>query len=123
MTIPSSSPRHLLAVAASSSSRSSARCCRHDHPTSNQQFLTLERRSCMTCLHTNRIRAPDAPASYDECVCLDCGIVGMTCDRCEQLHPLAPISCYPEVWCHACECCGTCCTDSDKPLTPADIVT
>jgi hypothetical protein len=77
----------------------------------------------MTCLHTNHIRAPDVPASYDENVCLDRGIVCMQCDRCEQLHPLAPISCYPERWCHACECCGICCTDTDQPLTPADIVT
>jgi len=75
------------------------------------------------CLHTNHIRAPDVTASYDENVCLDCGIVGMMCDRCAQLHPLAPISCYPERWCHACDCCGICCTDTDKPLTPVDIVT
>jgi len=78
----------------------------------------------MDCPHETHARDPsDRAVLHPFLVCLACGILGVTCDRCAEFHPTPALGYIPEAWCRACDCCLVCCTDVDRGLTPEDVVT
>jgi len=77
----------------------------------------------LTCPHTTHTRDPsDRGLVKPFLVCLACGILGVTCDRCARFYRTPPLGYLPDDWCRACDCCPTCCTEVDRGLTPEDIV-
>lgn len=78
----------------------------------------------MDCPHATHARDPADRAVLDpSLVCLACGILGITCDRCLRFHAISPLGYLPDPWCDACDCCPTCCTEVDRGLTPEDVIT
>jgi len=77
----------------------------------------------MDCVHPTHVRDPsDRAIAHPFLVCLNCGILGVACDRCSRFSATPPLGYVPEDWCRACDCCPACCTDVDRGLTPDDIV-
>jgi hypothetical protein len=77
----------------------------------------------MDCFHETHTRDPADRAIVRPClVCLTCGILGDTCDRCARFYPSPPFGYFPDDWCRACDCCPTCCIDVDRGLTPDDVI-
>jgi hypothetical protein len=77
----------------------------------------------MDCVHPTHVRDPtDRAIQKPFLVCLTCGILGTTCDRCERFYDLPALGYIPEAWCRACDCCPACCHDEDRGLTPADVI-
>ena len=77
----------------------------------------------MDCFHETHTRDPADPAiAHPFLVCLTCGILGVTCDRCGRFSATPPLGYVPDNWCRACDCCPACCTDVDRGLTPEDVV-
>ena len=77
----------------------------------------------MDCFHETHTRDPaDRALVRPFLVCLSCGILGVTCDRCERFSPSPPLGYLPDDWCHACDCCPACCTEVDRGLTPDDVI-
>jgi len=75
------------------------------------------------CPHTTHTRDPSDRALVKPfLVCLACGILGTTCDRCTQFFPTPPLGYLPDDWCRACDCCPTCCTEVDRGLASEDVV-
>ncbi len=78
----------------------------------------------MDCSHDTHARDPsDRAVIRPFLVCLACGIVGVTCDRCTRFYPTPSLGYVPDAWCRACDCCPTCCTEVDRGLTPEDVIT
>lgn len=78
----------------------------------------------MDCSHDTHARDPsDRAVLRPFLVCLTCGIVGVTCERCSRFSPTPPLGYVPDAWCRACDCCPACCTDIDRGLTPDDVIT
>jgi hypothetical protein len=77
----------------------------------------------MDCVHPTHVRDPSDRAIVKPfLVCLTCGIVGTTCDRCERFYDLPPLGYTPEAWCRPCDCCPACCCEEDRGLTPEDVI-
>jgi hypothetical protein len=78
----------------------------------------------MDCPHETHARDPADRAEFHPfLVCLACGIVGITCDRCLRFYPTPSLGYVPNAWCRACDCCPACCVDVDRGLAPDDVVT
>lgn len=77
----------------------------------------------MECLHPTHTRDPSDRAIVKPfLVCLTCGILGISCDRCGRFCPAPPLGYVPDDWCRACDCCPQCCTEQDRGLTPDDVI-
>lgn len=77
----------------------------------------------MDCVHSTHVRDPSDRAIVKPfLVCLTCGILGTTCDRCKRFCATPALGYVPEDWCRACDCCPACCHDDDRGLMPADVI-
>ncbi len=77
----------------------------------------------MDCVHPTHVRDPsDRAIAHSFLVCLTCGVIGTTCDRCARFYATPALGYIPEDWCRACDCCPACCTEEDRGLTPEDVV-
>lgn len=77
----------------------------------------------MDCVHPTHVRDPsDRAIAKPFLVCLICGVLGTTCDRCERFYPTPALGYIPKDWCRACDCCSACCREVDRGLTPEDVV-
>lgn len=77
----------------------------------------------MDCVHPTHVRDPsDRAIAHPFLVCLTCGILGTTCDRCARFCATTALGYIPEDWCRACDCCPACCHDEDRGLNPDDVI-